>query len=67
MFVCNLRCVHGGTNHTVAIAKSKNGDGKVYDSNHAKAMKLSLENLNKCLQTAACDGFDMVVELRKKR
>ena len=67
MFVCNLRCAHGGVNHTVGIAKSPNGEGRVYDSNHAKAMNLSLESLNKCLQTAECEGFDMVVELRKKR
>ena len=67
MFVCNLHCAHGGLNHTVGIAKPSNGEGKVYDSNHANAMKLSLESINMCLQTAECDGFDMVVELRKKR
>ena len=67
MFVCILRCVHGATTHAVGIAKSENGEAKVYDSNHAKPMNLSLENLNKCLQTAECDSFDMVVELRKKR
>ena len=66
MFVCNLRCAYGGINHTVGIAKSSNGEGKVYDSNHTNAMNLSLESLNKCLQTAGCDGFDMVVELCKK-
>ena len=67
MFMCNLHCTHGGVNHIGGIAKSLNGEGKVYDSNFAKAMNLSLESLNKCLQMAECDGFDMVVELRKKR
>ena len=51
MFVCNLRCVHGGVNCTVAIAKGSDGKGKVYDSNHKDSMELCLESLNGRLQT----------------
>ena len=67
MFVCNLRCVHGGVNCTVAIAKGSDGKGKVYDSNHKDSMELCLESLNGRLQTVRCGGFDMVVEQCRKR
>ena len=46
MFVCNLHCEHGGVNHAVGIAKTSNSEGKVYESNPAKAMNMSLESLN---------------------
>ena len=67
MFVCNLKCAHGSTNHTVAIAKGSNGDGFIYNSFFSEPLEFNVDNLDKCLQSARSEGFVLIVELRKQR
>ena len=67
IFVCNLKCVHGSDNHTVAIAEGSNGEGFIYDSFFEHLLELSYDNLDKCLQSAKSNGFVLIVELRRKR
>ena len=67
MFVCNLECVHGSNNHTVAIAKGSNGHGYIYDSFFEHPLELSSDNLDKYLQSANSNGFVLIVELHRKR
>ena len=67
MFVCNIECVHGSKNHTVAIAKGSSGEGHIYDSNIDNPMELCADNLDKCLQSAQFKGFALIVELCRKR